>query len=160
MESLDKLTDWLKNCKSDNTLILCIGNSLKGDDGAGPALYEKLKGRIAADLIDVGTVPENYIEKIIEKAPANLIIIDAADFGCPPGTIKILNPSQLQSAAISTHTISPNLFLQRITSRLKVKIYFIGLQPARLSFAHPLSDEVIEATDTLEKILIKAFNGQ
>jgi hydrogenase maturation protease len=82
------------------------------------------------------------------------------DFGCPPGTVKILNPQELLSAAISTHTISPNLFLQRITSRIEVEIYFIGLQPVRLSFAQPLSDEVIEAIDTLEKILIKAFSGQ
>jgi hydrogenase 3 maturation protease len=160
MESLDELTEHLKNCQYNNTLILCIGNSLKGDDGAGPALYQKLKGRTATDLIDAGTVPENHIEKIIKKAPANLIIIDTADFGSPPGTIKLLNRHQLQSAAISTHTISPALFLERITSRIDVEIYFIGLQPTQLSLGQGLSTEVNEAIGTLEKLFTKAFGKQ
>ncbi len=157
MALLDQLTEQLKNCRSDNTLIVCIGNSLKGDDGAGPAVYEKLKGKISADLIDAGTVPENYIEKIIKKAPANLIIIDAADFAASPGAIKILNPNELQSAAISTHTVSPTLFLERITSRIEVEIYFIGLQPAHLTLAQPLSPQLTQATETLTQFLIKLF---
>lgn len=157
MSLSDELAEQLQKCRGNNTLIVCIGNSLKGDDGAGPAVYEKLKGRITAEVIDAGTVPENYIEKIIAKAPANLIIIDTADFGSPPGTIKLLNPHELQSAAISTHTVSAALFLERITARIEVEIYFIGIQPARLSLGLGLSLQADGATDKLDELFIKAF---
>ena len=87
----------LRNCK---VLILTIGNMLKGDDAIGPLLYEQLKGRISAEIIDAGTVPENYIQTIIKKAPEALLVIDAIDFAAPAGTVDMFKPSQLNSLII------------------------------------------------------------
>ena len=74
-EQLNKLHD-------PATIILGIGNMLKGDDWAGPLVCEQLAtAKISAELIDAGTVPENYIQRIIKKAPRTLLVIDAIDFG-------------------------------------------------------------------------------
>ncbi|MHC4292856.1 MAG: hypothetical protein ACYSTX_01070, partial [Planctomycetota bacterium] len=61
--------DHLKALTDTNTLFIGIGQVLKGDDAIGPLLVEKLKGKISADIIEAGTVPENYIQPIVKKAP-------------------------------------------------------------------------------------------
>jgi hydrogenase 3 maturation protease len=88
---MDKqLYEQLRKFRGSRTLIVGIGNILKADDGAGPLVCEQLgRAKVCADLIDAGTVPENYIQPIIKKAPQNLLVIDAIDFGASPGTIKI-----------------------------------------------------------------------
>ena len=82
----------LKKLRGSKTVIVGIGNILKGDDGVGPLICQQLhNNQICAELIDAGTVPENYIQPIVRKAPQNLIVIDAIDFGAAPGTINIFD---------------------------------------------------------------------
>jgi hydrogenase maturation protease len=58
----------LKKLRGPKTVIVGIGNILKGDDGVGPLICQQLRGNeICAELIDAGTVPENYIQPIVHK---------------------------------------------------------------------------------------------
>ena len=85
MDSSSPLYMQLSKFRKSKVLILGIGNPLKADDAAGPLVCEKISGRVKADVIDAGTVPENYIGSIIKKAPENILIIDAIDFDAKPG---------------------------------------------------------------------------
>jgi hydrogenase 3 maturation protease len=152
-----ELRQILSPLRESRTIILGIGNSLKGDDGAGPALCEKLKGKINCEVIDTGTVPENYIQTIIRKAPQALVIVDAVDFSVREGDIKIFSPEQLDSVVISTHTLSPRVFIDMIRSDIDTDVFFIGIQPAHVNLAEPLSPQVNEAVLLLEKILTGIF---
>ncbi len=67
------------------TLILGIGNSMRGDDGVGPALIERLQGKVSATLIDGGEVPENYLGPIEAAGPEAVLIVDAADLKAAAG---------------------------------------------------------------------------
>ncbi|MHC4647512.1 MAG: hydrogenase maturation protease, partial [Planctomycetota bacterium] len=88
MGSNGELFEQLRKLRSSRTVIVGIGNTLKGDDGAGPLICEHLSAAgVSAELIDAGTVPENYIQPIIRKAPENLVIVDAMEFGASPGTV-------------------------------------------------------------------------
>jgi len=147
----------LKNLTGSKTLILGIGQVLKGDDGAGPLLCEKLSDKTSAEIIEAGTVPENYIQSIVKKAPENLLILDAMDFEAEPGTVKVFFAEQLSLAAFSTHTLSPRLFIDLVRQQLDVNVYLIGIQPAHLEFGQPLSPAVSVALDTLVNIFIKIF---
>ena len=139
-------------------VIVGIGNILKGDDGAGPIVCEQLgRATICADLIDAGTVPENYIQPIIKKAPKNLLVIDAIDFGAPPGTIRIFKPEQLNSHAISTHTLSPRLFVDMVCQNIKLDVYFIGIQPAQIQLGQSISPQVSQAIQQLCRALTDIF---
>jgi hydrogenase 3 maturation protease len=149
-EQLQKLSD-------SATLIVGIGNTLKGDDGAGPLVCEQLSGKVCAELIDAGTVPENYIQTIIKKSPHNMLIIDAVDFGAPAGTINIFKSEQLKSYAFSTHTLSPRLFADMVRQEIKVDVYFIGIQPAQMQFGQPKSAQVSEAIQWLVGALTEIF---
>jgi len=157
--STDKaLLRQLNKLRNSATVIVGIGNILKGDDGAGPLVCEQFRHeKICADLIDAGTVPENYIQPIIKKAPKNLIVIDAIDFGAPPGTIKIFKPEQLNSRVISTHTLSPGLFVDMICQYIKLDVYFIGIQPAKIQLGQSISPQVSQAIQQLCRALTDIF---
>jgi hydrogenase 3 maturation protease len=147
----------LNKLRNSATVIVGIGNVLKGDDGVGPLVCEKLTGKIHAELIDAGTVPENYIQPIITKAPQNLLVIDAIDFGAPAGTIRIFRPEQLNSHVFSTHTLSPRLFVDMVCQNIKVDVYFVGIQPAQIQLGQSISPQVSRAVQQLSHILADVF---
>jgi hydrogenase 3 maturation protease len=150
----------LTTLRGSDTIILGIGNELKADDGAGPLICQQLKKtKICAEPIDAGTVPENYIQKIIKKAPQNLLVIDAIDFGDAPGTIKVFKPEQLSSHIISTHSLSPRLFVDMICQNTNVDVYFIGIQPEQMQFGQPISAQVNLAIEKVSKALTQIFSA-
>jgi hydrogenase 3 maturation protease len=161
MSTEQQLIEQLKNLSDSSTVIIAIGNVLKGDDGAGPLICEQLaKKKISAKLIDAGTVPENYIQKIIEMTPANLLVIDAIDFGATPGTIQIFEPEQINSLVISTHTLSPRLFVDMIRQNITLDVHFIGIQPAQIELGQSISEQVRRAIQQICNILIEVFPPQ
>jgi hydrogenase 3 maturation protease len=153
-----QLFEQFNKLRGSKTLIIGIGNTLKGDDGAGPLVCEQLRHTgVSAELIDAGTVPENYIQPIIKKPPRNLLVIDAVDFGAPPGAISIFKPEQLKSLGFSTHTLSPRLFIEMIAKEIEVDVYFVGIQPEQLGLGQALSTPVSQAVQQLTTILGEVF---
>jgi hydrogenase 3 maturation protease len=158
MGSDQSIFEQLNKLRDSSTVIVGMGNILKGDDGAGPIICEQLKAaKISAGLIDAGTVPENYIQRIIKKAPRALLIIDAIDFGAEAGTIKVFKPDQLNSHVISTHTLSPRLFVDIIRRSIQVDVYFVGIQPEHTQLGQPISAAVRRAIEKLSGIIAEIF---
>ncbi|NQT02661.1 MAG: hydrogenase 3 maturation endopeptidase HyCI [Planctomycetes bacterium] len=158
MSTEQSLLQQLNILRNSTTVIVGIGNTLKGDDGAGPLVCEQLKhAKVSADLIDAGTVPENYIQPIIKKAPQNLLVIDAIDFGATPGTIGIFEPEQLSSHVISTHSLSPRLFVDMVCQDISIDVYFVGIQPAQIQLGQSISQQVSLAIKQLSQTLAEIF---
>lgn len=157
----DENLEMLNKLAGQATVIVGIGNTLKGDDAVGPLVCRRLsRCKIAADLLDAGTVPENYIQRIIKKAPQNLLVIDAIDFGDSPGTIRIFRPEQLAAGSISTHTLSPFVFVDMIRQSTPAQAYFIGIQPAHLKLGEPVSREIHRSVKRLCRLLMDIFGRQ
>jgi len=158
MTTDEQLFKQLNKLHGSKTLIIGIGNTLKGDDGVGPLVCQQLRyAGVCAELIDAGTVPENYIQPIIKKAPQNLLIIDAINFGASAGTMKIFKPQDLNSTVISTHTLSPGIFVDMIQKSISVDVYFIGIQPAQTQLGQSLSAEVSQAVQRLIRAITEIF---
>ncbi|MBN1456855.1 MAG: hydrogenase 3 maturation endopeptidase HyCI [Sedimentisphaerales bacterium] len=157
MSTEERLFDQLSPLRNSKTLIVTIGNVLKGDDAVGPLLCQKLAGKISAEIIDAGTVPENYIQFIIKKAPENLLIIDAVDFMGSAGEIRMFEPDQLSSFIMSTHSLSPRVFVDMIMQEIDVQVYFLGIQPVQIQMGEPLSAEVDKASRQVETMLTEIF---
>ena len=161
MSTEQSLLQQLNILRNSTTVIVGIGNILKGDDGAGPLVCQQLKhAKICADLIDAGTVPENYIQPIIKKAPRKLLVIDAIDFRATPGTIRIFEPDQLNSHVISTHSLSPRLFVDMVCQNVSVDVYFVGIQPAQMLLGQSVSPEVNLAIQQLSEVLTQIFTPE
>ena len=153
-----QIFEQLNKLRGSKTLVIGIGNTLKGDDGAGPLICEALHSAgISAEVIDTGTVPENYIRPIVRKAPENLLVIDAIDFGASPGTINIFKPEQLSSLVISTHALSPRHFVDMVRQEVDVDVYFVGIQPGQTKLGESVSAEVNDAVRCLVDMLGTIF---
>ncbi|MHC4571310.1 MAG: hydrogenase 3 maturation endopeptidase HyCI [Planctomycetota bacterium] len=154
----EQLFEQLNKLRDSATVIVGIGSTLKGDDGAGPLVCQQLRHtKVCAELIDAGTVPENYIQAIIKKAPQNLLIIDAIDFGASPGTVSIFKAEQLNSLVFSTHALSPRLFVDMVRKNIKVDVYFVGIQPAQVQLGQSISPQVSQAIQRLTDVLTEIF---
>jgi hydrogenase 3 maturation protease len=147
--ALKNLSEQLGKLNPAKTVIVGIGNTLKGDDGAGPHLCDILRGKIAAEIIDVGSTPENYIARIVKMSPEKLLIVDAVDFGATPGTVRIFDIKDLGRFLFSTHSLSPHLFVEAIWSEINVDVIFIGIQPAWLHLGRDLSKQVYDTIAVL-----------
>jgi hydrogenase 3 maturation protease len=140
------------------TVILGIGNPMRGDDGLGPALIERLQGKTNASLIDGGEVPENYLGPIEAAQPEVVLIVDAADLQASAGDAALIKMDQLSQTGISTHNASLGLFAKVVQTLTGAEILVLAVQPMYNSFGTPLSGPVIRTLDWLEQALEAIFS--
>ena len=143
------------------TLILGVGNPLRGDDGVGPEVIRLLQGDQLtenADLLDGGTDGLNLIEDI--QAYERAIIIDAVDMRAPVGTVRVFSPDEAKinivSEALSTHGFGLGeviALLQQLGCKTELTI--IGVQPRSTNFGEPMSEEVAGAVDQVLSLVSK-----
>ena len=144
----------LKKTLGNNPLILGVGNTARGDDGAGSLLVRKLTGRIEACCIDAGIAPENFLEKIVRKKPDTVLIVDAADFGGSPGEIRLLKPDQLASGGLSTHALSLQMACDYLQLSIPVEVHLLAIQPAQTN-SGKLSGPVRASLDLLINLFME-----
>ena len=122
------------------TVVIGIGNALRGDDGAGIAVAERLHG-VACD-----EEPSRLIEAW-EGADA-AILVDTVVSGAPPGTLHRFDASEEPIPAhelrSSTHAIgvAETIELARALGRLPKRVVVYGIEGARFDPGDPLSPEV------------------
>ncbi len=143
------------NILKGKTVIVGIGNTLRADDGFGPALIERLKGKVKALCIDAATAPENYAGKIAKAKPDTILIVDALHLGLAPGKHEILRKDDIAKSGLSTHDISLKMFIEYLQTRTPADIFVLGVQPKNLSFGQEMSAELKKA---LEKVAQKCMS--
>ncbi|HAX61767.1 MAG TPA: hydrogenase maturation peptidase HycI [Elusimicrobia bacterium] len=153
------ITKLLNSINRKNLLIVGIGNTLKGDDGAGCEVIKNLQLKMVQDVIlseaknlaflDVGSAPENYTKKIKDFKPETIIFIDAVEMKEPSGTVKIIDEKEIISGYYTTHNMPLNLFIDYVKQETGAKIIFIGIQPESTGFGEVLSAPVQKAVEML-----------
>jgi len=138
----------LKTILKGRVIIVGVGNIMRGDDGFGPRLIERLKGSAKAVCLDVGTVPENYIGKIAKAKPDTILIVDAVHLDKLPGEYEILRKEDISRSGFTTHNLSPAMFIEHLENETKADIYMLGVQPEKITFGSSMSESI-------EKLLIK-----
>jgi len=138
------------------TLILGIGNSLRGDDGVGPYIIDKLKiENSQLKILNCGVVPEDYIDEISELSPDKIFIIDAANFEEKPGTVKIVDEINIPEKSLSTHNISLKVFVGLLKQFTQAKVFLIGIQPENMDYVEGLSKTVKASADRLVEQIVE-----
>ena len=149
----------LKTLFQGKVVIVGIGNTLRGDDGFGPALISRLKGKVKAVCLDAGSAPENYSGKIIKEKPDTILIVDALHLGKSPGEFEILKKDDIVKSGFSTHDISPNMFIEYLQDQTHADIYMLGLQPKNVSFGEGMCDSVKAAVEEITNLIKEADNA-
>lgn len=134
-------------------LIMGIGNRLRGDDAIGPLLIDRLQGKVIADLLDAGDVPENYLGVIESARPETILVADAVDFGAQPGEVALFSLDQLSNITVSTHNASLQLLFKALQLDPPPDVLLLAVQPADIIFGEPLSLPVMETLNMLARIL-------
>ncbi len=156
---------------SKKCAICGIGNPDRGDDAAGTlavaALFEKRgestdersvieyadSGRSVL-IIDAMTVPENYLEEIMDFSPDTLIFIDCADFNdvsVKPGFVRVFDERSLPSnETASTHSIPLSVFIAILKNRMpEMKVVIAGIQPLSVEFGAAVCSGVKSACEKI-----------
>jgi len=144
----------LKNILKGKVVILCIGNSERGDDGLGPYFAGAIKGGVSYEVIDAGTAPENWTGVVTGLKPDTIVMVDAVYFKGEPGEIKIFSSEDLRSGKISTHDVSPKLLIEYLKESTKADIYVLGIKPQSDKLGEGLSPCVKLALNNLSKTLL------
>jgi hydrogenase 3 maturation protease len=145
--------------ESPKIVIMGIGNDLKADDGVGPYILEQLKDKIPShiELINASTVPENFINHLIEIEPSLILLIDAALMGSEPGTIRLIDKTSIGGVAFSSHQLPLTFFIEYIETNITTTILIVGIQPYTDEFTLPLSQPVQNAAHTIIEVLTRIF---
>jgi len=132
-------------------VLLCVGNTMMGDDGAGPLLAEICAERGCGKwtVIDGGSAPENDIVAIRELQPARLMIVDATDMGLNPGEIRIIDPDDIADMfMMTTHNMPLNYLVDQLKDDVG-EVIFVGIQPDIVGFYYPMTPPVKAAVETV-----------
>lgn len=132
-------------------LLLGIGNPRHGDDGLGP-LFARAFRHPDWHCVNASTAPENFAGLVRRLHPDLLILLDAADMGQPPGTLRRLDPAAIQSGDFGTHAGSIGQLAQYL-SDCAGRVVVLGIQPAGVQPGARISPPVRAALRVLGRTL-------
>jgi len=141
-------------------LVLGVGQSMRGDDGAGLAAVQYwlsaypdtiASGKVRVELAEL---PGLSLLDLLEGCQAALIV-DAVRSGAAPGTLHLLEESQLaaflpESGSAHAWGIAETLALGRRLQpeRLPHTLLLLGIEAGPLELGTGLSPEVVDALPT------------
>lgn len=140
--------------------VVGVGNVLKGDDGAGCRLAEKLMGRIALPVVDACEVPENYGGWVERQGLEAVVYVDAVEFEGKPGEAKIIPLEKLMMSASSTHSLSLHYMIKYLEMEWDGDPVLVGIKPASMKLDQGLSDEVEKGITRLAEAIEKAAKAR
>ena len=152
--------------KSENVLVIGMGNVLMQDEGVGVRAVEELECRYitpkGVTVIDGGTTGMELFEPI--RGCDRLIVADAVNTGDPPGTVvRIVNdaiPAFFQTK-LSNHQLglSDLLALLTLKGQLPKQIAIIGMVPYSLENRLGLTPESSAGLDRMVELLVAELAG-
>ena len=152
---MDILRSELKDILKGRVTIVGMGNTMRGDDGFGSVLSSRIKGKISANVINTGLTPENYLKEIRMSKPDSILLVDAADFRGTAGEARIFKKSDIPLYGLSTHNVSPVLFLSLLEADTKAHIYMLAVQPEKTDVSSTLSVILREKCKNIESLFLE-----
>jgi hydrogenase maturation protease len=147
----------------NRTLVLGLGNTLRGDDGAGPAVVAALSSLGLpphVEVVDGGTPGLETV--LLLQGYERVIIIDAADMGLEPGQWRRFTPdtaelksseNKLQST-LHAAGLAEALVLGGALDVLPPTLVIYGIQPQSLDWSQDLTEPLQAAlTDLINAIV-------
>ena len=139
IDTAEHLAGHLAQVLTPQSVIVCVGNEMCGDDGAGVAVAQHLSGRVPWTLFDTQNVPESFLMKIVECKPGTVVLVDALDFAAPPGSVELFEADRIGGQGPSTHGPAPLAFLELLAMFHPCRQAVLGIQPRQTDFGQPMS---------------------
>jgi hydrogenase maturation protease len=145
------------------TVVLGVGNLIQGDDGVGVHVAQALLERgcpAGVTVLDGGTAP---LDALAHVGPVErLIIVDAANLGEPPGTIRVLTPEEIipdEGDSVSLHDLDLlwALGAMRTTGEMPAETVVIGVQPESIDWSTELSPSIASRLEAVIEAVLDAI---
>jgi len=146
---------------AERVVVAGIGNPIRSDDFVGVKIVQDLKGKVPKNvhLIECETVPESFMQEIVDLKPSHVLLIDAAVLGLKPGETRLVFPEQVTNfPAVTTHFLPLRIFCEYITKMAGAKIALLLVEPENTEFGEGLTSEVQKAAEKINKILLELFS--
>ena len=134
--------------------VLGVGNDLLQDDGAGIHTlrrYAATNGHPDVDTIDGGTIGLALMTEISGRK--GLVVIDAMRLSSPPGTVTILEGTDMDECLLSHHGsahevgISDLMDALRLSGDLPPRRALVGIEPESIEWGTEPTPLVANAID-------------
>lgn len=139
--------------------IVCFGNPLHGDDGFGPAVYQRLAALPLPDnvrVFDAGT--PGLAALALFQGCHEVMVVDAVASGGIPGTLSRLSPNVVTSEiTLPGHGTGVGYLLKAVAAlpdcpRIEIiAAEILGAAPFRPGLSKPVRQAVDDAFVLLEK---------
>lgn len=131
--------------------VVGVGHALRGDDAAGLALAERAAPLSGENLLvlEGGPAPENVTGVLRRFKPELVLLVDAAEMGATPGTVRWLSAREVEGLSATTHTMPLSILAHYLEQELGCQVYLIGIQPGQNGIGEPLSEVVERAVDAI-----------
>jgi len=135
-------------------LVLGLGNILLADDGVGVHVIRRLEAEAGAPvglrMVDGGTLGFRLMSEITQSH--QVIVVDAAQLGEPPGTVRLLDRQTLAEHVSGGERMSAHeaglvdlLTLARLEGWSPLRLALLGIQPQRVEWGEALSAPVAQS---------------
>jgi len=149
------LRDQLDRCLRGRVCLIGLGNVDYGDDGFGVRLAEELAARDVGDVVTAGKTPERFLGRIADSGFDSVVFLDAVEFGGAPGSIILLNSSEMTTRfpQVSTHKIALGLLAKWAEANGSTRAWLLGVQPELLKAGNQLSTTLHITHNALAQLL-------
>ena len=148
------LSDWFFGSKK--VVIAGIGNPFRRDDFVGVEIVRSLYNKISESvlLIEAETIPESYLQQIVDFKPTHILLVDAGLINKSPGKSKLVNPIELiRKTSISTHTLPLRIFCEYLKQSTNAKIGLLIIQPLDTNFGEGLTSKLNNTAIKISNLL-------
>ena len=142
-----------------STLVLGIGNTLLGDEGAGVHALEHVRALLGdatdVDLLDAGTLCFTLLPTL--EAYQRLVVLDAAQLGGPAGTVASFEGTEMDAflgrPRRSVHEVGlcDLMDMARLSGCHPQHRALIGIQPEFVDWSETCSAPVAAALDEVAR---------
>jgi len=149
---------------AERVVVAGIGNPIRRDDFVGVKIVQDLEERVSdkVSLLECETVPESFMQEIVDIKPSHVLLIDAAILGLKPGEIRLIYPKQVSDfPAITTHVLPLRIFCEYIAKMIKAKIALLLIEPENTDFGEgltPITQDVAKKVVTVLRKLLREID--
>jgi hydrogenase maturation protease len=154
---------------TEKTLVLALGNILRGDDGVGAAVVEVLAARAGlpgVDWLDGGT--PGFEAVLIMEGYERVIVVDAADMGDEPGAWRWFSADEVRLKSKDLHLrgtlhyagLAEALSLGAALDILPPQIDIVGVQPEQIDWEIGMSAAVAAVVPVVADAIYDALAAQ
>jgi len=152
------LTEWFTG--AERVVVAGIGNPFRRDDFVGVKIVRNLQNKVSKHvfLIEAETIPESFMQQIIDFKPTHILLVDAAIINKEAGIAQLAETKQLmRTTSISTHTLPLRIFCDYLTQTTGAEIALLVIQPQDTSFGEGLTPKLKQTANNLAATLHKLF---